>query len=245
MPTPRRVETRRLDERRPLSDGRRDVDRRSFLRASAAAFGAAVAAAAARSFPPEAVAVASEPRASKEKRKKDVPSKSLLAARCPVTEDSVSKEFSVDYLGGKVYFCSDECADKFKARKTEYEAQANAQLVVTGQFRQIRCPVSGDEFARGIKTKVCGVDVYFCSADCLKKVKRASADDRAELVFVKGFDKGFAMKQEKTAVGLSSAAAPVNKWQCTVCGYVHTGPTRPATCPKCGAKSDSFVAKKD
>ncbi len=30
------------------------------------------------------------------------------------------------------------------------------------------------------------------------------------------------------------------KWRCTVCGYVHTGPEPPETCPVCGATSDMF-----
>jgi len=112
--------------------------------------------------------------------------------------------------------------------------------VITGQFKQTRCPLTGDEFALGIKMKVCGVDVRFSSAEGLKRVKRASADERAELVFVKGFDKGFAKKPEKTAGSPPSAAPAGDKWQCVVCGYEHTGSAPPAKCPKCGAKSDSF-----
>ena len=241
MPTPQRVETKGLEQRQRLFYGRRNIDRRSFMRASAAAFGATVGIAAAHSFPPEGVAFASEATANKEKRKKDAPSKSLLAARCPVTGDSVSKDFSIDYRLGKLYFCSAECIDKFRADKATYEAKANAKLVITGQFRQIQCPLSGDKVAPGIRMKVCGVDVCFCSADCAKKVRRASADKRAELVFGEGFDKGFAMKQAKTAGSpLSAAGSAGEKWQCVVCGYVHTGTAPPATCPQCGAKSDSF-----
>ncbi len=240
MPAAHRAETRCLDECRPLVHGRGNIDRRSFLKASAAAFAATAGIGAASSFPPELVAFAGEATVNKEKRKKDAPSKSLAAARCPVTGEGVSKEVSIDYMRGKLYFSSTECIDKFRADRFTYEAKANAQLVITGQFKQTRCPLSGDEFALGIKTKVCGVDVRFCSADCLKKAKRASADERAELVFVKGFDKGFAM-QQKTAGSTQSAAAPAaDKWQCVVCGYEHTGSAPPARCPKCGAKSDSF-----
>ena len=242
MPTPQRVETKCSQKRQPLFHGRRNIDRRSFLRASAAAFGATVGIAAAHSFPPEVVAFASEARANKEKGKKDAPSKSLLAARCPVTGDSVSKEVSIDYRLGKLYFCCPECIDKFRADKAKYEAKANAQLVITGQFRQIQCPLTGDKFAPGMRMRVCGVDVCFCCADCLRKVKRASADKRAELVFGKRFDEAFALKQEKMAGSPPYAAKPAgDKWQCVVCGYVHTGTAPPATCPKCGAKSDSFV----
>jgi rubrerythrin len=34
------------------------------------------------------------------------------------------------------------------------------------------------------------------------------------------------------------------RWQCTVCGYVQEGPTPPNLCPKCGVKSDKFIALK-
>ena len=221
-----------------LEQGRRYIDRRSFLRMSAAALGATAGIVAAHWLPVEVVAFAGEPTANKEKRKKDAPSKGLLAARCPVTDDAVSKKFSIDYRLGKLYFCSAECIEKFRADRSTYEAKANAQLVITGHFRQTRCPVNVKEIAPAIKTKICGVDVCFCSADCAKKVRRAPADKRPELVFVEGFDKGFATRQAKTAGSAGSAA---EKWQCADCGHVHTGSSPPATCPQCGAKSDAFT----
>jgi rubrerythrin len=240
MPNRQRVETECLEERPPIFRGRRNVDRRAFLRA-AAAFGATAGVAAAHSLP--LAAFAGEARANKEKGKKDASAKSLGAARCPVTGDKVSKEASTDYKGGKLYFCSPECIDKFRADRAEYEVKANAQLVITGQFKQVKCPLTGDELAPGMKMKIGGVDVCFCGPDCLRKVKRASADQRAEMVFSKGFDEAFASKQEKTAVVAPYAASPAggDKWSCVVCGYVHRGSAPPATCPKCGAKSDSFV----
>jgi YHS domain-containing protein len=242
MSTPQRVETTRLEQRQPVFRGWRNIGRRSFLRASAAAVGAAVGIAAGHPFPPGIVAFAGEATANKEK--KNAPSKSLLLARCPVTGERVSEEVSIDYMGGKLYFHSAECIGKFRANKTEYEAKANAQLVVTGQFKQVRCALCGDEFALGIRTKICGVDVRFCSAECAKKVRRASADQRAELVFGKGFDKGFATRQEMTAGSAPYAAgAAGERWECVACGYVHSGSSPPAKCPECGAKSDSFMRK--
>lgn len=35
------------------------------------------------------------------------------------------------------------------------------------------------------------------------------------------------------------------KWICTVCGYVHEGPTPPEKCPQCGAPASKFVEKKE
>jgi uncharacterized membrane protein len=33
----------------------------------------------------------------------------------------------------------------------------------------------------------------------------------------------------------------MKKWQCTVCGYIHTGEEPPETCPVCGADRSQFV----
>jgi len=35
--------------------------------------------------------------------------------------------------------------------------------------------------------------------------------------------------------------APDQKWKCTVCGYIHVGPTPPDKCPVCGADASLFV----
>ena len=36
------------------------------------------------------------------------------------------------------------------------------------------------------------------------------------------------------------AGGPDTKWKCTICGYIHTGPTPPDTCPVCGADASKF-----
>lgn len=33
----------------------------------------------------------------------------------------------------------------------------------------------------------------------------------------------------------------MKKWECSVCGYVHTGEEAPEKCPKCGAPKEKFV----
>jgi len=35
--------------------------------------------------------------------------------------------------------------------------------------------------------------------------------------------------------------APMKKWQCTVCGYIHTGEEPPEICPVCGADKSKFI----
>jgi hypothetical protein len=95
-----------------------------------------------------------------------------------------------------VYFCCPGCIPKFKENTGKYEAKANEQLVLSGQYKQVACPMSGGKFDPGTKTKVCGIDVCFCCEGCQGKVKNASADKQSELVFVKGFDKAFAPNKD-------------------------------------------------
>lgn len=240
MPKRKSVETKHK-ERRQFFHGRRNLDRRSFLKVSAAAFGATAGIAAMYSSLPEPAAFADAATASKEESEKDAISKSLLAARCPVTGKRVSKEISVAYKGGKLYFSDADCIDKFKANKTKYETKANLQLAITGQVRQIQCPLGGGELDAGTKMNVCGVDVCFCCTDCQEEVKRASAAKQVELVFGKGFEKAFALQRPRKADGQPSSGEPAaDEWRCNACGYVHVGPEPPATCPACGATSYSF-----
>jgi len=35
------------------------------------------------------------------------------------------------------------------------------------------------------------------------------------------------------------------RWQCIICGYIHTGPEPPETCPVCGADRSKFVLMED
>jgi len=119
------------------------------------------------------------------------------AAKCPVSGGKISKDASIDYKGGKVYFCCEGCISKFKEDKAKYEAKANEQLVITGQAKQVGCPVCGEKPNCGYKLKVCGIDVCFCGEGCMNKVKNASAEEQCKMVFVKGFDKAFVVKQEK------------------------------------------------
>ncbi len=37
----------------------------------------------------------------------------------------------------------------------------------------------------------------------------------------------------------------MKKWQCSVCGYIHTGEEPPETCPVCGADKSQFVELSD
>jgi YHS domain-containing protein len=122
--------------------------------------------------------------------------KSETALKCPISGGAVSKEAAVDYKGGKVQFCCPGCIPKFKESTAKYQAKANEQLVLSGQFKQVGCPLSGGKLNPSTKIKVCGIDVCFCCKNCQGKVAKADAQKQCEMVFVKGFDKAFALKKE-------------------------------------------------
>ncbi len=122
---------------------------------------------------------------------------SECAAKCPVSGEAVSKEASIDYKGGKLCFCCEGCISKFKEDPAKYQTKANEQLAITGQAKQVRCPLCGGKLDSSTKMKVCGIDVCFCGKKCQDKVKSASEDEQREMVFGKGFDKAFKVKPEK------------------------------------------------
>jgi YHS domain-containing protein len=104
-------------------------------------------------------------------------------AKCPVSGAAAKKESSVDYKGGKVYFCCDGCPAKFTKDTAKYATKANQQLVVTGQAKQEKCPLTGNKLNPATVTEIGGVKVCFCCDNCKGKVAKASADEQVKMVF--------------------------------------------------------------
>jgi rubrerythrin/uncharacterized membrane protein len=46
---------------------------------------------------------------------------------------------------------------------------------------------------------------------------------------------------EPAAKAAPGPTAADSRWQCTVCGYIHTGPEPPETCPVCGVDRSKFI----
>src|SRR5580700_3981547 len=111
----------------------------------------------------------------------------------PVSGHAASKQHVAEHNGGKVYFCSDKCAKTFAAKTNEFAAKANLQLVVSGQFKLVKCPLEGYTLNPITAMEVGGVKVLFCCKGCKNEVRLAkSEDDRINLVFNdKAFKKGF------------------------------------------------------
>lgn len=114
---------------------------------------------------------------------------------CPVTGKAINKNVSTDYHGGKLYFSSADCVKKFQDNVEKYAAKANLQLVVTGQARQTACPIMGKPVVSGKSVVVSGVKVDLCCNTCLKKITKANPKEQLEMVFGKGFDKGYTVKK--------------------------------------------------
>lgn len=116
----------------------------------------------------------------------------LEGVKCIMNPKAAAKaDKSVDYKGGKVFFCCDNCPKAFAKDTAKHATQANLQLVATGQAKQQHCPLSGGDLNPATKIKVGGVDVCFCCEKCQAKATEAK-DAAVELIFSdKAFDKGF------------------------------------------------------
>ena len=81
---------------------------------------------------------------------------------------------SLDYKGGKVFFCCDNCPKGFTAKINAGDkvvaAKGNAQLVATKQVEQSKCPISGQGINPDHTVKVAGATVAFCCPNCKGKV---------------------------------------------------------------------------
>src|SRR5579859_2590177 len=117
----------------------------------------------------------------------------LPELKCPVSGHAASKQHVAEHNGGKVCFCCDKCAKAFAARRNESAAKANLQLVQSGQFKLVKCPLEGYTLNPIAAMEVGGVKVLFCCKGCKNEVRLAkSEDERINLVFNdKAFKKGF------------------------------------------------------
>jgi len=120
----------------------------------------------------------------------------LEGVKCPVSGKAVKEDKTVDYKGGKVYFCCENCPKAFEKDSAKFAVKANEQLVQTGQYVQKACPLSGQKLNAEKTVKVDGVTVTFCCEKCQGAVDKAEGDKKAEMVFSdKAFEKGFEKKK--------------------------------------------------
>jgi hypothetical protein len=112
--------------------------------------------------------------------------------RCPVSGKFVNKDHGAPYKEGQVYFCCDDCPKTFAADTAKYATKANAQLVASEQYKEVKCPLTGQPLNPKMVAKVGGVNVAFCCNGCKGKVAKAKKGDKLDLVFSdEAFKKGF------------------------------------------------------
>jgi YHS domain-containing protein len=113
----------------------------------------------------------------------------LEGVKCIMNPNAPAKaDKSVDYKGGKVFFCCGNCPKKFDAEKNA--VAANHQLIATKQAKQTKCPISGQKCSPEHKITVKGATVAFCCPNCKGKAEKASGDDQMTMLFSNAaFDK--------------------------------------------------------
>jgi len=109
----------------------------------------------------------------------------LSKAKCLMrAKQKVSGQHSVSYLDGKVYFCCPKCSKAFEDDPKKYAVAANQQLVATGQYVQVGCPLVGGEVSGDHSVEVDGVLVGLCCEKCIAVIEKAkSAKEKADLLF--------------------------------------------------------------
>jgi YHS domain-containing protein len=114
----------------------------------------------------------------------------IEGVKCIMAPSKDAKEANfVEYKGGKVFFCCQNCPKAFSANVEKNAAKANCQLVATGQAKQGACPISGMATDDTKSITVNGAKVLFCCENCQGKAEKA--DDKVELLFNdKAFEKG-------------------------------------------------------
>jgi YHS domain-containing protein len=127
----------------------------------------------------------------------------LTDVKCVMNPKAAAKaDKSLDYKGGKVYFCCDNCpkgfAAKIEAKDKVVAAKGNKQLVQTGQAKQAKCPFTGGPMKE--KLTVAGAEVQFCCNNCKGKAEKMEGDEQVVAIFGdEAFKKaGFKVGEEKS-----------------------------------------------
>lgn len=126
----------------------------------------------------------------------------LDGVKCIINPKAAAKaDKSADQDGGKVFFCCGNCSKKFVEGSKDNEAlraKARGQMVATGQFKQVKCPIAGRPINPAQKVSVAGVEVGLCCGGCKAKATKAKGDAQLQLVLGdKAFKKGFATAKKE------------------------------------------------
>ena len=115
----------------------------------------------------------------------------LTDIKCVLNGNAAAKDVdgsSVDYKGGKIYFCCTNCPKAFTEKVVSADnpdpvlaARGNAQLVATKQAKQAKCPFTGGP----LKTEltVAGATIRFCCDNCKSKASKLEGDEQLIALF--------------------------------------------------------------
>lgn len=111
----------------------------------------------------------------------------LTDVKCIMNPKAAAKaDHALDYKGGKVYFCCDNCPKGFEKKfKTDeaVAAKGNHQLVATKQAKQAKCPFSGGDLNDETSIKVAGAKITFCCENCQGKAEGMKGDEQLVALF--------------------------------------------------------------
>ena len=122
------------------------------------------------------------------------PTMAIADLKCFIMpKKTVKEKYAVEHNGGTVWLCCKSCVRRVEKKPERYEAGCNHQMVVTGQFAQTNCPISGGELDESVSMEIGGATVHFSDAASMKTVQDAGDDKaRIELVFAtEKFNKSF------------------------------------------------------
>ena len=130
----------------------------------------------------------------------DKPAEKVTKVKCPVAgkEIKIADAKCASYRDANVYVCCNGCKGKVEDEPKKFAVKANHQLVVTKQFKQVKCPLSGGPINKDKTSKVGGQSVGLCCGKCKSAVDGAEGDKKLAMVFGdKAFDKGFKAVEKK------------------------------------------------
>ena len=122
--------------------------------------------------------------------------------KCVMNPKAAAKaDKGLDYKGGQVFFCCDNCPKgftaKIKAGDKLVAAKGNKQLIQTGQAKQAKCPFTGGPMKE--KLTVAGAEIQFCCNNCKGKAEGLKGNEQLVALFGDDAYKkaGFKVKKEK------------------------------------------------
>ncbi|MEM7205611.1 MAG: hypothetical protein AAF628_35475 [Planctomycetota bacterium] len=114
---------------------------------------------------------------------------------------NVRNRYTIEHHEGTVFLCCANCIKKYRKDVAKHSPQCNHQLVLTGQFEQIKCPITGGEIDPSIEVEVVGVKVRLADPAAREQLEAAGDDEsKIALVFEDGrFLRAFAKRPSVNA----------------------------------------------